>query len=83
MLVTFKGLEIIVGPRKIVESMSEERKKEFVITILSKVQDQGGWDRNGDIKIQADFTLPTNESKNAIFMYKGNFACHSDMAFRC
>ena len=46
--------------------MSEERKKEFVITILSEVQDQDGWDRNGDIKIQADITLPTNESKNAI-----------------
>ena len=66
MLVNFKGFEIIVGPRKIIESMSEERKKEFVITILSAVQDQGDWDRNGDIKIQADFTLPTNESKNAI-----------------
>lgn len=46
--------------------MSEERKKEFVITILSEIQDYDDWDTNGDIKIQADFTYPTNESKNAI-----------------
>lgn len=67
------GLELLLHPRKTIESMSEKNKGELVSTILSAIQDQDPWEMEGKIQIQAHFTTEqSSDTKGVINHHTGN-----------